>query len=345
MKAMQNATKQRILLISARSDLGGGPKQLAETLGGLSGEFDFYVAAPAEGEFATHFKNSAVKFCEIPHRKAGLTSLLKVLSFVREEQIQIIHTHGFGAGVFSFLPALFGIKVVHTFHGLHFQSSLRGRVKTFLESFFSMLRKKHICVSPSEKFKAHTLGIDSVVIPNGIALAETTNTKQNLNWPPRIAGVLSRLDVFKNVAWLIENYQLIQSRYPELQLLIAGHGEEESNLKALTSKLHLDNLISFVGPQKSADFFQRIDLLLCPSKGEGLPYTVLEAMSFGLPVLASNVPGHCDLLPSECLFSLVKPDFTQSTPHVAITRNQRLIKTQFILEQNLNLLGKLYRDL
>ena len=317
----------------------------SEILEHLGSEFDFYVAAPSRGEFAEFFKKNAKAFCKLPHRKATLLSLLKLLIFCRQFEVDLIHTHGFGAGVYSFLPALFGIKVVHTFHGLHFQNGLKAKLKTLLESPLSLLRTKHICVSESEQQKAQELSISAIVIPNGISHSTMLNTKSKINWPPLIAGVISRLDPFKNVSWVIKNYEKLALTWPNLLIEIAGEGEERAHLVSLIQKENLESKIKLVGVRAPQSFYEHIDLAIFPSRGEGLPYTVLEAMAFGVPLIASDVPGHNDLLERDVLFSLENPSFVTLAPKSRVISHQSIISKYFDLHANLKKLEKLYREL
>lgn len=334
--------KMRVLLITSRSDLGGGPKQVAEILDNLNDKFDFFVAAPNSGEYAKIFKSQSQYFYELPHRKTSFVSIFGLLFFCREHQIQIIHSHGFGAGVFAFLPSLFGVNVIHTFHGLHFQKTLKGLFKNTVERVLSLARTNHICVSQSEKLKAATLGITAEVIPNGITESQRELRKTNIQHQAKLVGVLSRLDSFKNVSWVINNYDLIAKTWPDVKIEIAGDGEDKDNLQKQITKHNLDSVIKMVGSQPPLSFFERIDILLCPSKGEGLPYTVLEAMSFGVPIVASKVPGHVDLLPSQNLFSLENADFSILSPYDTIERNQNLIASKYDLKKNMIKIGNLY---
>ncbi len=342
-KFMATTFKKRILLITARADLGGGPKQVAEILEHLSREFEFFVAAPEVGEFATILKSRARSYYPLPHRKASLSSLLGLFKFIRDHEIDLIHTHGFGASIFSLLPALFGARVIHTFHGLHFQSGLKARLKIWLEKLSSTLRQEHICVSRSEQIKAKQLAINSVVIPNGISKKARLSKKKIGRWPPKIAGVISRLDPFKNISWVIINYQKFATLWPGLQIEIAGEGEEKNHLVALIKKSGLENQIKLVGSKSPNEFFEHIDLAIFPSLGEGLPYTVLEAMAYGLPLVASDVPGHQDLLLNRSLFSLMNPDLQSLAPQNLVEYNRSLIIDQFDLSNNLRKLAILYR--
>jgi glycosyltransferase involved in cell wall biosynthesis len=234
---------------------------------------------------------------------------------VRKHKISIVHSHGFGAGLYSRSLKLLGAKVIHTFHGLHFNKGLRNQLKTHFEWVLKFFTDIHVTVSASESRKAQKLHIESQTIPNGLSKEQLKKQKKNLNWPPQTIGCLSRLDPHKNVSQVIEIFHHWKKKHPELKLLIAGDGEQKNELIEKTKHEKLQNDVEFLGFQKTYEFFDQVDLLVSASRGEGLPYTIMEAMAYGLPILISDVDGHKDLAKKECLYSLSsRPELPHSAP-------------------------------
>lgn len=309
-------SKKKVLLITARADQGGGPKQVQQILKYLKDDFDFYVAAPKGYFFSEALQKNCQQFIEIPHRSFKITTYLKLLAFSRNNDIQIIHSHGFGAGVYSRLLGLFQPKIIHTFHGFHLKESFLNRIKIQIEKSLSYQSTALIAVSKSEKRRLEQIGIHSKVIVNGLEnfeIEKVTNGIQSNTI--KTLGIISRLDPHKNISWVIRNYEkLSQALYPELTILIAGEGEQYNTLFKLVENLQLTSKIKFLGLQDKYDFFKKVDALLFPSLGEGLPYTVLEAMSYKMPIIASRVDGHTDLLDKESLFEF--ENFSIKIDHV-----------------------------
>jgi glycosyltransferase involved in cell wall biosynthesis len=328
--------KPKVLLISARSDTGGGPKQLDEILRYLREDAEFFVAAPNLGEYASFFQSSPTAYFELPQQKFSLKKLVGLYRFVSEHKIETVHSHGFGAGLYSRALKFSGVRVIHTFHGLHFNSGLKSKLKTFAEWFLRLFTDIHIAVSKSESQKAQKLGIEAKIIPNGLSSAQLQKKKTNLNWPPKTIGVLSRLDPHKNVAQVIEIFHYWKKKHPELKLLIAGEGEQEQYLIQKCKELDLEHEVQFLGFQETYQFFDRIDLLVSASLGEGLPYTILEAIGYGVPILCSDVDGHNDLLEEELLFNLESQ--TWKLPEKAPLSH----KTPFSQDSCLSMIRKTY---
>ena len=90
---------------------------------------------------------------------------------------------------------------------------------------------------------------------------------------------------------------------PQLKLLIVGDGPDLGALKALVRTEGLEDCVVFVGwTDGMSSVYSAIDALAIPSRYEGVPLVMLEAMLFRLPVIASDVDGMADLLPSPWLF-------------------------------------------
>jgi len=133
------------------------------------------------------------------------------------------------------------------------------------------------------------------IIPNGVELPD-------LESPPGRADkkkllFLGRIHPKKGLKELIEAWAMFQrqqnKRGSEWKLMIAGwdDGGYESGLKQLAGQMGIDDAVEFVGPQFGADkdlLLRSVDAFILPSFSEGLPMSVLEAWSYGLPVIMTD---------------------------------------------------------
>ncbi len=119
-----------ILHITSRSDYGGGPEHIRQLIKRLSPSFNFFVACPEDGQYHSAFETYA-RCVPIPERKFSLSRLYALYRFIGDNGIDIIHSHGKGAGAYSRpLGLMTGRPVVHTFHGFHYgHLSALGRVQ------------------------------------------------------------------------------------------------------------------------------------------------------------------------------------------------------------------------
>ena len=93
----------------------------------------------------------------------------------------------------------------------------------------------------------------------------------------------------KGIDLLIQAAHLLRDK--PLRFLIVGHGPQESIFKKEIQKLKLDDRVQFMGnTTKVGLFYSLSDVFILPSRGEGLPGVIMEAMAYGKPIIASNIP-------------------------------------------------------
>ena len=113
----------KILLVTLRADWGGGPQHVDLLINNISEKFEIYVTCPNDKPYYEKWKNNPkVKDIFIlPHRKFSFKKLIGLSNFVKNHNIEIIHSHGKGAGIYSRLLKLFNynLKIIHTLHGFH----------------------------------------------------------------------------------------------------------------------------------------------------------------------------------------------------------------------------------
>ncbi|MCO5383590.1 MAG: glycosyltransferase [Methanosarcina barkeri] len=108
---------------------------------------------------------------------------------------------------------------------------------------------------------------------------------------------VGRLAPVKHVETLIKSVELIKKEFPSIKVAIVGDGECKTKLEALTKKLGLDNNINFIGYQSNVwDWYNKGKVAVLTSEREGFPYSVVEALSCGLPVITSRCGDVSDVI-------------------------------------------------
>ena len=316
---MKYTNSMNILLLSARSDLGGGPKHMFELMDYLTKEHPetmLYSGSPLDEPFGCQISKLSHRHINLKARTFHLFDFFKLLSLCHEKKIDIIHSHGRGAGLYSRLLALFGFKVIHTFHGAHFESGLKGSFKAFIDQFLKNLTGMFICVSSSEKEKAISLNfaIEDLtnLIPNCVdkqafnhVQAQDLREHYKIEKNKQIWGTLTRLSSEKGNHLLIDLVNQKTELFENYVFLIAGEGPD---LQFLQRKNSNDN-IKFIGKEDNPiSFLKGLDGYFSFSFGEGLPYSVLEATSCRIPCVLSNVSGHQEFKSVAQLFNINERD-------------------------------------
>lgn len=294
----------KLLLITVRSDFGGGPRHVDQLVKQLPREIELFMAYPEIGDpYAEYWKaDKRIKGTfYIPYRKFSLSTLLKLNNVVRENKIDIVHSHGNGAGLYSRMLKMLcpKVKVVHTYHGISdfYSSKIKFYLSKIIGIALSPLADIYVCVSNGEKAMAlerrYSKEKNTVVIYNGIPNPEYKESR-SINHSPVKIVTLSRFDYQKNMDSMFRIAKF-WSGADNVRFVWVGDGEDKERLENLSK---VENVpIDFVGFSKApGKYLLSADLYLSTSRFEGLPYGLIEAASVGLPIVASDVKGNNEVV-------------------------------------------------
>jgi len=112
-----------------------------------------------------------------------------------------------------------------------------------------------------------------------------------------VIGCINRFDPVKRIELLVETLRRLRARFPRLVLVLVGGGVEQQRIRRLVFERGVSEQVIFTGFLESpARILPMLDLYVASSRKEGLPPSMLEAMAAGLAVVATDVPGHRDLV-------------------------------------------------
>ncbi len=255
-----------------------------------------------------------------------IKALFKIWRLIVAEKPDIVHTHTAKAGtlgrIAAFLykwltpGALLGrpraVRVFHTFHG-HIFHNYYGRVKTgifiAIEKILARVATGKIVVISARQLKEvfEDFGVGSPgqfeVIPLGLDLkgflpdeAAASGFRENIGvaGDDILVGIVGRLTEIKNHRLFIEAVRACaaEPEFSRVRYVIIGDGHLRNELEQLANGLG----IIFAGNLSDANaFYSALDVVALTSLNEGTPLTLIEAMAFGKPWLASDVGGVADL--------------------------------------------------
>ena len=292
----------RILLITARSDIGGGPLFTLDYAKSISEQKDVYddvyVASPLDLPHGPPLAAVGRAHFALPHRQFSFLVLLSLAQFIRQNQILVVHSHGRGAGIYSRLLGLLlgrhGVKVIHSYHGIHHEPTLMGHFKFWVDRFLQYFTDEFVFVSQSEYRDAICSGFRIKGEPKicyPLAPPCWLDYPKSYLSPIRI-GALSRIDYQKGIDLLLQGLVTLRERFPALNwtFTLAGGGSGVNEVKIPES---IADRAKWIGPTaQPIEYLKGLDIYVAHSRWESFNISVIEALSQGLPLLISNVPGH-----------------------------------------------------
>lgn len=214
----------------------------------------------------------------------------------------ILHVHAIGAGLMVPLARLMGMRVVLTHHGPDYE-----RKKWGAAARMGLRMGEWLCAKWANEIIAiskHTRAIlkvkynrRSVVIYNGVSIPRKSSQTDYLEhlgvMPGKYILVVSRLEPEKGVHLLIEAFRRLKTDH---SLLVVGYANYETGYNhRLATMMAEDSRVIFPGyltGEPLNQVYSHAGLFVLPSFHEGLPIALLEAMSYGLPVLVSDIPAN-----------------------------------------------------
>jgi len=303
-----------VLHLLVTTSPGGGPKHVYDLVRHLPGdEFEVVIAAPRDGIFFERFRDLGVTMVELPLSRLGVWHLPLAIRLIKRHAVDLVHTHGKGPGLYGRIAAgALGVPTVHTFHGIHYTGySWVGRgLYLGLERQLSRMSQAIINVSASQEVEGLGLGLfasqQSTVVVNGVDLDEmdavvrqSAIRRETLGIGPDdfVIGCVSRWDPVKRFEILLRAARRLAGRVPRLTLVLVGGGGEEARIRRLVAEIGLLDRVIFTGfLSNPARVYPLLDLYVATSLKEGLPLAPLEAMTVSLPIVATDVPGHRDVV-------------------------------------------------
>lgn len=251
----------------------------------------------------------------------------------------VVHFHAEGPCAALWIPKLFGKKCIATIHGLDHQRAKWGK---FASAYIKLGEKcavrfaDEIIVLSSnlQNYFLEKYGRKTIFIPNGISKAEQKTAhiiqkEYGLKKDDYIL-FLARLVPEKGLEYLINAFKKVKT---DKKLIIAGAASDTQEYAEYLYKLAQDdNRIQFVGfveGEKLAEFYSNAYFYVLPSDLEGMPISLLEAMSYGNCCLVSDIPENLQVIEDKGIsFKKGNQDDLAKTIQSLCDDNTRALKYQ-----------------
>jgi glycosyltransferase involved in cell wall biosynthesis len=299
--------KIKVLHLARPMD-GGMRKHVLDLMDGLNPHlFSLYLIAPRSNYQANSTKQYTFHPMEITD-KIGLRQdyqIIRALSkYLKNEGIEILHTHGVKAAFLGQIAAFLAgtPRVIHTFHNLIYDRPYPFWKKWIYiwANRFLHLRADGI-IAVSFALKKQLIKVEKIpeskikVIYNGLSphrfmpLVDVKRKKKSLQLEDGkpVIGVVARLVPEKGVDLFLDCIDLIAKQRKGTQFLIIGDGPQRPLLEQKCRQLNLGQKLQMLGFRRDvAEILPILNVVVIPSRSEGLSITALEAMACRRPIVA-----------------------------------------------------------
>ncbi|MBI3462066.1 MAG: glycosyltransferase [Planctomycetes bacterium] len=362
---------RRVLLVITDLDVGGAEKCCAQLATGLNRErwSPEVVCLSPPGAMVDRLMAAGVSVHTLGVRgywqlPVAVVQLARLIGRIRPALVHtfLFHANVVGrlaAGLAGAVPVLASVRVAER----------RFRYHLIGENLTCRLSRRTVCVSEAvlrfTRSKSHVPASRLVFIPNGIAVDQVRLAipvqRSTLELPGDsvVALYVGRLDPQKGVDVLLQALRSAQTMVPPLHLVLVGTGPQHGQLVMLARELGIERHVRFVSWRDDVPSLLRAaDFFVMPSRWEGMPNAVLEAMAAGLPVVATRTEGTAELVRNGETGLLVPVDDPAGLAHALVVmasdrdqrlqwgaRGQELARREFSLDRMIAQYDELYESI
>ena len=302
------AEGMRVMLMASGDLWAGAEVMVAQLALGMKERqgHDIIVVLLNHGRLADNLKSCGIDVRVVDEAKESFLSLaLAVRQIIKQFSPHIIHSHRYKENLLAWICSLRnpGVRLVATQHGM---PEMAGEGKSISCCFRSALffRLLSFCfqrtVVVSHEMKQALTGTygytanNIKVIHNGISVPDDVihHSRERI-----VVGSAGRLFPVKDFSLLVEIARHVIDRNKIVEFVLAGDGPQRSMLEEKVNSYSMQEYFTFLGHQEDMDaFYRNLDIYINTSVHEGIPMSVLEAMSYGLPVIVPAVGGFPEII-------------------------------------------------
>ena len=237
--------------------------------------------------------------------KASFLAITQLRRYIIKNKIDILHTHWYKTDIIGYFATRgTKCKIISTPHGwsrdagfkLQCYELLDRMIFPFLDAVVPLSQDLH------DNLKwILFLNQQLHLIQNGVDTIEIEDCKTIdpllIEWKKQgyfIIGYIGQLIHRKGLDILFKAASILKIKY---KIVLIGEGDQQGYLKQLTQKMNIENNTVFLGFKKNRlEYLKGFDVFVLPSRLEGIPRCLMEALSSQIPVISSNIPGSVELI-------------------------------------------------
>lgn len=246
-----------------------------------------------------------------PFSLKNIKAYKQLKKIMKSENFDAVHCHSPMGGVLARLATKsMGLSpVIYTAHGFHFYDGAPCKnwlIYYNVEKYLSKITDTIVTINKEDYSRAKTFKAKSVIAVPGIGvdsskfdnvIVDRNKKREELEIPKGAIVLLTIGEMIKRKNHETALRALAKLTNDNYIFLICGRGELESYLKSIAVNLGIEEKVRFLGFRNDIpEICIASDIFVFPSYQEGLPVSVMEAMSAGLPIVASRIRGNTDLI-------------------------------------------------
>lgn len=314
--------------------------------------YDVHIMACGDSiDISSIYKIHHVNFHKSMFSLKNIKTTMQIAKIIKDEKYDVVYIHTSLAAFFTRLGIMFSPfkpkLVINMVHGYLFdnKSSLLKRNIMLMAEKFTKSVTDVIMVMNQEDFEIATkhklckenvhfidgVGVDFTRFPSKysfdvIKIKETHGYRNN----DFLLVYTAEFSKRKNQQFLINAVSKLKSDGYPIKMLLLGNGSLMDDCIQQVKDLNLQNEVVFVGyTRETPEYYQISDVCVSSSRSEGLPFNIMEAMSSGLPIVATKVKGHTDLItPNENGYLFEFDNLGEFTSHIKTLYDNRKLCTE-----------------
>jgi glycosyltransferase involved in cell wall biosynthesis len=322
----------RVLLVHQPTDGGVGRHVADLTTGLVERGHEVFLCGPEPPAGAIGpYRHMRLDLRRAIAPRSDAEAITAFATIVRDVRPEVIHAHSSKAGAIARLGRLRHprIPVIYTPHGYafagHFSRELERSAYREIERALARLASRVVCVCEAEARLARAVSpakrvrvVHNGIEPAGHGLLDPGVAKLVERGP--VVCALTQLRPGKGIETLIDALPQVLARHPRTQVAICGEGPDLDALRSRAQTRDTAEAVHFLGQSKDPlAVLRAAGVFAHPSWAESFPYVILEAMSVGLPIVASDVGGVAEALSDGETGLLVAPGDTDGLARALVS--------------------------
>lgn len=291
---------KNILYFTRTMGVGGTEKVILQLCKSMQGQFDKIVVCSSGGDNVKCLNEMLIKHYiidDIENKDPAviIKTIGKLLSVIRHENIEVVHTHHRMAAFYVCLIKVIKPKLVfiHTTHNTFYDKKALTR--------FALKRCNVIAVGDRVRenmLHIYNLAREKVTVifnaiePDNSPVASVREIQKFKNEGYFLVGNVGRISEQKGMEYFVQSIPEVLKNNSKVKFFIIGDGEDRQKIEQLVVQLNLSDHIVFLGYRNDVlNVMKQLDLIVLSSLWEGFPLTPIEAFSVGKTIVATEVDG------------------------------------------------------